>query len=172
MVNWKFPKMRVPQHGWLTKENPSSMDDVGVPQFQETSKPCQIQVCVCGFSGACFCLHSCLKLMEFDQMLGRFLDVSWQWGGIWPLPLPVCWRRVKIQVVTTSKVAVLVVTDKLSCRGSATKKRSQLDTAKLDTVDEKSKTIYSGLFKLEIARVQQDSGITITIEYVCIYIYI
>ena len=33
---WVFPKIMVPQNGWLIKENPIKMDDLGVPLFLET----------------------------------------------------------------------------------------------------------------------------------------
>ena len=32
-----FPKIGVPQNGWLILENPIKMDDLGVPLFSETS---------------------------------------------------------------------------------------------------------------------------------------
>ena len=34
---WMFPKIGVPQNGWFRMENPIKMDDLGVPQFSETS---------------------------------------------------------------------------------------------------------------------------------------
>ena len=33
---WVFPKIGVPQNGWLKMENPIKMDDLGVPLFSET----------------------------------------------------------------------------------------------------------------------------------------
>ena len=33
---WVFPKIGVPQNGWLMMENPIKMDDLGVPLFLET----------------------------------------------------------------------------------------------------------------------------------------
>ena len=34
---WEFPKIGVPQNGWLIMENPIKLDDLGVPLFSETS---------------------------------------------------------------------------------------------------------------------------------------
>ena len=36
MYIWVFPKIGVPQNGWLNMENPIKMDDLGVPLFSET----------------------------------------------------------------------------------------------------------------------------------------
>ena len=34
---WVFPKIGIPQNGWLIMENPIKMDDLGVPLFWQTS---------------------------------------------------------------------------------------------------------------------------------------
>ena len=35
-IIWVFPKIGVPQNGWIKMENPIKMDDLGVPLFLET----------------------------------------------------------------------------------------------------------------------------------------
>ncbi len=42
---WVFPKIVVPQNGWLIMENPIKMDDLGAPLFLETPKYLQAQWC-------------------------------------------------------------------------------------------------------------------------------
>ena len=34
---WGFPKMEVPKNRWFIKDNPTKMEDLGVPLFWETS---------------------------------------------------------------------------------------------------------------------------------------
>ena len=55
---WVFPKIMVPQNGWLKMENPIKMDDLGVPLFLETPRWLEYDRFLLGpglFSGANCC---------------------------------------------------------------------------------------------------------------------
>ena len=43
---WGFPEMGVPRNEWFIGENPSDMDDLGVPPFMEPHTYIYMYVCI------------------------------------------------------------------------------------------------------------------------------
>ena len=65
-----FPKIGVPQNGWVIMENPIKMDDLGVPLFSETSIYCLESICIItSFKG--------LRFFNFHH-LGTLFDISFR----------------------------------------------------------------------------------------------
>ena len=98
---WVFPKIGVPQDGWLKMENSIKMDDLGVPLFSETPKSlaskCKVQYhatifCACHWysppprwlqNSAVFCSSSNSKQRSFHDDVSvrcghpRYASVTW-----------------------------------------------------------------------------------------------